>query len=235
VSGIPALDRYGERLGEALVDRAPRLRRRRGATALAVVVAATIAVPAAGTVARWAGLAGGETALPAQLPPEARTALLRSTDGRGAWTLEAYRAALGGGDGRIGVCVFLSWASGGSGRCVPADAVPEAIVASTGTERGVVAGVVRDAGARVEVTLRRGDRSRVVALRPAVAPAAALQDRELPPDLLGFALEVGPQSEVLGVRVTRADGTTLARVGTPAAPDPAVPAQRSPADEEDRR
>ena len=228
MSDIPTLDAYGERLATALRRSAPGIRRRRR-----VATVTALLVPAAGTATDWAGLAGGETALPTQIGGELRVTLSEGRDARGRWRLEAYRAALGQQRGAVGVCVFVSRDSGGSGRCAPGSRLPALNVASASGEPGVVAGTVGAAVARVEITIRSLDRTgrrRVLAVSPAPAPTELLRERALPVTLRSFALALPDrQSDATGIRAVDEAGRTVGRVGRPAPPAPAVRASLSPA------
>lgn len=226
---ILALDVTGARLGLALEQRLPEVRRtrRRRSWLAGVAGALIIAAPAAGTATDWAGLAGGETALPTQAAPGLRVTLLDFGEARIGGRLEAYRARLAD-DGRTGLCVFLSGPRGGAGRCVPENEVGDAVLTGGDLLAGGTGGVLRGRAVRAEVTVRDrpGRPARVVAVAPAAAPVRALRARALPEDLRPFAV-VGPLLTV-GVRVLDADGRTLAQDGRPAPPRPDLPAQRSP-------
>lgn len=219
MSDVPALDALGRDMGAALRRELPGLRRRRRIAALAGVLAVAVAVPAAGSATDWAGLAGGQTALPTQVRDELRLQLQAGRDEQGSWRLEIYRARLAGSGGKVGVCVFVSREGGGTGRCLPAARVGRLVDAGQDPMIGVAAGVVRGPGARVEVTLERYDRSarRVVAVIPAPAPSRALAARGLPKELRPFAVVArGDETTVAGLRALDADGRTIATSGRPA-------------------
>lgn len=242
MSEIRALDELGVTVGAALRRELPRVRRRRRLVTASVLASVVVAVPAAGTATNWAGLAGGETPLPTQVDPATRATLASGVDSRGGWRVEAYRAALSGRPGTVGVCVFASRRDGGAGRCAPADELGPLSSAgeSSATLGGLVGGVVRDGVTRVEVTVRpyeAGGPTRVVAVTPAVADADALRARDLPADLRPFVVLVDPLSGGLpvGVRALGADGRTLAVSGRPAAARPQVVAGRSPSSVEEVR
>lgn len=234
MSEIRALDRLGEQLGTALRRELPGVRRRRRALLTAGVLSVLLAVPAAGTVTEWAGLAGGETALPTQVREQLRATLHEGRDDRGRWRVEAYRAKLSSQGATVGVCVFASRRDGGSGRCVPEDRLGALTVASGGEVGfvGIAGGVVREPVARLEVTLRSYTQPvlrEVVALTPAAAPADALRARGLPDDLRPFAVlftRVG--AETTGIRALDQAGRTVAVFGRPARPAPSVAARPSP-------
>ena len=230
---IAALDRLGEQIGTALRRELPMVRRRRRALLIAGVVSVLVAVPAAGTVTDWAGLAGGETALPTQVREQLRATVHEGRDERGRWRVEAYRAKLSS-QGGVGVCVFASRRDGGSGRCVPEDRIGALTVASGGDVgfEGIAGGVVRDPVSRVEVTLRSYTQPaviEVVAITPAAAPADVLRARGLPDDLRPFAvLFTRLASETTGIRALDQAGRTVAVFGRPARGAPSVAARPSP-------
>lgn len=235
MSQIPALDDLGTAMGAALRRELPGVRRRRRWLAASAIASVLVAVPAAGTATQWAGLAGGETPLPTQVNAATRATLAAGTDTRGSWRIEAYRAAIGGQPGTIGVCVFASRRDGGAGRCVPTDKLGPLSSAgeSSVTLGGLVGGVVREAVTRVEVTVRPyepGRPSGVVAVTPAPADPAMLEARDLPQDLRPFVVLVDAQFAGLpvGVRALDAGGRTVAISGRPAAARPQVPARSSP-------
>ena len=234
MSEIAALDRLGEQLGAALRRELPGVRRRRRALLAAAVLSVLVAVPAAGTVTEWAGLAGGETALPTQVREQLRVTLHDGRDERGAWRVEAYRAKLSSQDAGVGVCVFASRRDGGSGRCVPEDRLGALTVASGGDVgfAGIAGGVVRDPVFRVEVTLRSYTQPRVrhvVAITPAAAPGDVLRARGLPDDLRPFAvLFTRFGADTTGIRALDQAGRTLAVFGRPARPAPSAAARPSP-------
>ena len=231
MSDFAPLDELGRALAAALERDAPRIRRRRRVVAAAVALSVAVAIPAAGAVSGWAGLAGGETPLPTQVPDGLRVGLAGASDARGPWRLEAYRAALAGSGGRVGTCVFATRTSGGTGRCLARGAM--GLLVDTGQDPvvAVAAGVVRGAVARVEVTVTRddGERGRVIAVTPASAPADRLAARDLPADLRAYAVvldddERGP----VGVRALAPSGQTLAVSGKPAPASPRAPARPTP-------
>lgn len=234
MSEIAALDRLGEQLGAALRRELPGVRRRRRALLAAAVLSVLVAVPAAGTVTEWAGLAGGETALPTQVREQLRVTLHDGRDERGRWRVEAYRAKLSSQDAGVGICVFASRRDGGSGRCVPEDRIGALMVASGGDVgfAGIAGGVVREPVARLEVTLRSYTQPAVrdvVAITPAAAPGDGLRARGLPDDLRPFAVlfsRVG--AETTGIRALDQAGRTIAVFGRPARPAPSVTARPSP-------
>jgi hypothetical protein len=234
VSQITALDRLGEQIGTVLRRELPAVRRRRRALLIAGVLSVLVAVPAAGTVTDWAGLAGGETALPTQVREQLRATLHEGRDERGRWRVEAYRAKLSSQGGSVGVCVFASRRDGGSGRCVPEERIGALTVASGGDVglAWIAGGVVRDPVSRVEVTLRSYTQptvSEVVAITPAAAPADALRARGLPDDLRPFAvLFTRVAGETTGIRALDQAGHTVAVFGRPARPAPSVAARPSP-------
>ncbi len=234
MSEIAALDRLGEQLATALRRELPAVRRRRRALLGAAVLSVLVAVPAAGTVTDWAGLAGGETALPTQVREQLRATLHEGRDERGRWRVEAYRAKISSEDGDVGVCVFASRRDGGSGRCVPEDRIGALTIASGGDVgfAGIAGGVVREPVARLEVALRSYRRPvvrEVVAIIPAVAPADVLRARGLPDDLRPFAvLFTRFGAETTGVRALDRAGRTVAVFGRPARPAPSVAARPSP-------
>lgn len=219
------LDRVGTELSEALRRELPRVRRRRRVAAVASLLAAAVAVPATGAVTNWAGLAGGETPLPTQVPGELRLQLAGARDEAGPWRLDVYRAALGGTRGRIGVCVFVSRETGGGGRCVATADVGPLVDAGLDQQARVAGGIVRSAVDRVEVTIDRyeGGRSRVVALTPKDAPEGELARRALPAGLGSYAVVLDrDEGSVAGVRALAADGRTVATAGRPAAGNQAI-------------
>lgn len=226
------LERAGRELGAALQRELPRLRRRRRVTVLASLITVAIAVPATGAATNWAGLAGGETPLPTQVPDVLRLRLAGARDASGPWRLEVYRAALGGTSGRVGVCVFLSRETGGSGRCVATENVGPLVDAGLDPQVRVAGGIVRSEVDRVEVSIDRngGGRSRTVALRPKGAPADELARRDLPAGLRSYAVVLAPdEAAVAGVRALDARGRTVVTTGRPAPENPAATATPSPA------
>lgn len=234
MSQVPALDRLGEQLGTAVRRELPRVRRRRRALLTAVVLSGLVAVPAAGTVREWAGLAGGETALPTQVREQLRATLHEGRDEGGRWRVEAYRAKLSSDGGVVGVCVFASRRDGGGGRCMPEDQIG-ALTVATGGDVGFAAiagGVVRDPVTRVEITLRsytRPPMREVVAVTPAVAPGGPLRARGLPEDLQPFAILFARSgAEIVGLRALDDSGRTVAIFGRPARPAPSVASRPSP-------
>jgi len=238
MSDVPALDALGREMGAALRRELPALRRRRRAAALAGVLAVAVAVPAAGSATEWAGLAGGQTALPTQVRDGLRLQLQAGRDERGPWRLEIYRAKLAGSGGKVGLCVFVSREGGGTGRCLPSARVGRLVDAGQDAMVGVAAGVVRGPVARVEVTLERYDRigRRVVAAIPAPSPSGALAARGLPEDLRPFAVVArGDETTVGGLRALDADGTTIATSGRPAPSAPRLEAVPSPVPTADPR
>jgi len=233
MSQIPALDRVGEQLADGLRRELPVVRRRRRVLLAASVLSAAIVVPAAGTATNWAGLAGGQTALPTQVAPQLRATLAEGRDARGRWRVEAYRAAISDLGGTIGVCVFASRRDGGGGRCVPEARIGPLTVAADGNEPfgAITGGVVRGDVRRVEVSLRSYQHRhlrKVVAVAPAAAPRAALRARGLPDDLRPFAVLRAELSVVTGLRGVDAAGRTVAVFGRPAPPAPAIAARPSP-------
>lgn len=229
------LDRVGAELGAALRRELPRVRRRRAAVT-AGVLAVVVAVPAAGAVTGWAGLAGGETPLPTQVPDGLRLQLAGARDEQGPWRLEVYRAALAGTSGRIGVCVFVSRDWGGAGRCVSGADLGALTDAGPDAQSRVGGGIVRADVDRVEVTIDRfdGSSSRVVALTPTPAPAETLKRRGLPTGLGSYAVVLSrDEYTVAGVRALSGDGRTLAVSGSPAPAAPALQPRPSPALAED--
>lgn len=230
MSELTPLDTLGRDLDAALRRELPVVRRRRRIAAVAGALALAFAVPAAGTVTDWAGLAGGETALPTQVADGLRLPLAGGTDARGPWRLDVYRATLQGAGGRVGMCVFVTRSLGGTGRCLAPDAPGELVDPGRDPQVAIAAGVVRGRVARVEVTLARydGKHRRVVAVGPSPAPADALQGRGLPTDLRPFAVVPPPGSVVLGVRALDATDRTLEIAARPAAPAPKVRARPSP-------
>ncbi|MCA1569052.1 MAG: hypothetical protein LC798_01775 [Chloroflexi bacterium] len=234
MSQIPALDRVGEQLADGLRRELPVVRRRRRTALVGGLLSVAIVVPAAGTATKWAGLAGGETALPTQVVPQLRATLAEGRDARGRWRVEAYRAAISDLGGTIGVCVFVSRRDAGGGRCVRESRLGPLTVAADGDDAlsAIAAGVVRGEVTRVEVTLRSQERPRtrsVIAVIPAPAPRGALRERGLPQDLRSFAVLLSRlPSEVSGIRALDADGQTLAVAGQPAAAAPAIAARPSP-------
>ncbi|MDP2710710.1 MAG: hypothetical protein Q8O56_05790 [Solirubrobacteraceae bacterium] len=234
MSEIAALDRLGDQLGTALRRELPAIRRRRRTLLAASLLSIAIAVPAAGAATNWAGLAGGETALPTQVRPELRATVAGGRDAGGRWRVEAYRAAIGGRGSTVGVCVFASRRDGGGGRCVPDDGLGPLTVASGGDVgfAGVAGGVARGDVTRVEVTLQSYERPRartVVAVTPGRAPRAALRARDLPEDLRPFVvLFTRFASQAVGMRALDEAGRTLAVSGRPAAAAPAARARPSP-------
>lgn len=233
MSDIAALDRLGADLGTALRRELPGLRRRRRVTLAASMAAALVAIPAAGAVTNWAGLAGGETALPTQVRAGLRVTLTAGRDERGPWRLDAYRAAIGGSPGAVGTCVFVSREVGGSGRCLATARLGALTIADSGFGgfTGIVGGVVRDPVARIELTLRPsgGRRVDVRAITPGTAPASTLRARGLPTDLRPFAAVLTqPQREAVGIRALDAAGRTVTVVGRSAPARPGTPAHPSP-------
>ena len=234
MSQIPALDHVGEQLAAGLRRELPRVRRRRRSALVGGLLSVAIVVPAAGTATKWAGLAGGETALPTQVAPQLRAMLAEGRDARGRWRLEAYRAAISDLQGTVGVCVFVSRRDTGGGRCVRESRLGPLTMAADGDDAlsAIAAGVVRAEVTRVEVTLRSQERPRtrgVVAVTPARAPRAALRERGLPQDLRPFAVLLSRlPSEVTGIRALDGHGQTLAVAGQPATAAPAIAARPSP-------
>lgn len=234
MTAIPALDRLGDQLGAALRRELPSVRRRRRTLLVTGVVSVLAAVPAAGTATDWAGLAGGETALPTQVREQLRATLDEGRDERGRWRVDAYRAAIGSDGAAVGVCVFVSRRDGGGGRCLPEDRIGALTVASDGDSgfAAITGGVVRDPVTRVELTLRSHTNARrreVIAIAPGRARRAVLRERGLPDDLRPFVvLFTRYGSRTAGIRALDDAGRTIAVFGRPARPAPAVKARPSP-------
>jgi hypothetical protein len=160
---IPAVDRLGEQLERALRERRRARRWLKGRRLVpAVAVAIALSVPALATQVDWADLAGGRTPLPTQAPADQRLTLARGEVHAGAWSVVGYRARLAEAGGRVGTCLFLTTAQGGSGRCV----VPERMAALTLIADGqypavVAAGLVVRRADAVELDYGHGVRRRV--------------------------------------------------------------------------
>lgn len=229
MSGVDPLDALGRELSSALRRELPRLRRRRRVTVAATVLALAAAVPATGAVTDWAGLAGGETPVPTQVPPGLRLQLAGAADEGGRWRLEVYRAALGGGG--VGLCVFLSRETGGTGRCTAEGSLGSLVDAGDDPQVRVGGGIVRGPVARVELAVARQDArpGRVVAVTPARAPAAELSARNLPGDLRSYAVVLDREERgVQGVRAVDLAGRTIATSGRAAPAAPRTPSRPSP-------
>ncbi|PTL59033.1 hypothetical protein [Paraconexibacter algicola] len=233
MSGIGALDRLGEQLGDAVRAERRAGRRRRRLVGSVAAAALAVAVPAAGTATEWAGLAGGETPLPVQVADGGRATLAAGVDGRGAWSVEAYRAALSGRSA-VGVCVFTVRRDTGAGRCAPVERLgPLTTSLDAAAAQGLVGGTVRGPVSRVEVTVTRSvtPTVRVIATTPPAPEADLLRARDLPDDLRAFVVLLGDR-DLVGVRGVRAldrRGATVALAGRPAPPAPSAPARRTPA------
>jgi hypothetical protein len=223
---IPALDRMGANLEQALVTR----RRRRWwlrPALIAAGVCAALAVPAAATQIDWARLVDGETALPTQAPAGVKTVLARGDDRTvREWRVVAYRARLAGAGGAIGLCAYVVGLDGGTGRCVPRTGAPALLVASgdAGTT-GVIAGLASAGAERVELTMRDG---RALAVAPQAPDTAMLRESGLPADLRFFVVRAAPGAALAGAIARDSSGRELGRSGRPSRLPASAPLLESP-------